>query len=182
MFTAGYFPEGYFPPGYFPKTGGKIVAMLYELLQNTVLDVSNLNLQLNGNAVDCFFRKGVKRQPGVEPSTSIQVVKNPATPFDIEYTGFRKASILYPIRIGIVAANPRDWLTNLQAYIDWFDSIITLFVPPKLTTTNLWGTSVNSTKVFEVRVIPGDFLEPDDMVNMFDVVNIDLEVKATLVS
>lgn len=161
---------------------GRLLVMLNELLTNAVADIQGLNLKLGTTPVAVVKRKGVKREPTVDASTQITVCKSPKEPLKIQRTGFQKTSVIYPIEIAIVSANNRDWVTNLDTYIDWFDSLIALYVPPSLTTTNLWGTSVNSTKVFDVRVIPGDFLEPEQMANMFDVIGIDLEVSMTFTS
>ena len=159
-----------------------VLHMLNELLDNTVTDIQGLSLTLNSTTVTVVKRKGVKREPGVDASTQITICKDPDKPIRIERTGFQKTSVIYPIEIAIVSPNRHDWLTNLDTYISWFDSILALFVPPTLTTTNLWGTTVSSTKVWDVRVEVGDFVEPEQMANGFDVVTINLDVKTTFTS
>lgn len=163
-------------------TSASTLHMLNELLNNTVTDVAGLNLTLNSVTVPVVKRKGVKREPIVDKSTQITICKSPAKRLKIERTGFGKTSAVYPVEIAIVSPNKHDWLTNLDTYISWWDSILALFVPPNLSGTNLWGTTVNSLKVWDVRVDPGDFLEPEQMANLFDVVTIDLDVKTTFTS
>ena len=162
--------------------GTGVFFMLNEILNATVSDLNGLGLTLNGNTITAVRRKGTKRQPGVDASTQITVCKNPKKPLQLKYMAFGNTTAIYPIDIAIVSPNTRDWVTNLDTYIDWWDTIIAKFVPPSLTSTQLWQTKVNSNKVFDVRVASGDFLEPAQMANQFDVVNIELAVQASIVS
>jgi hypothetical protein len=169
-----------------PVGGGvipsKVLTMLNEIFNAIVTDVTALNFILDGTAAPVVKRKGVKRQPGVDASTQITICKDSKKRIELQYVAFTKTSILYPISMAIGSPNKRDWLTNLDTYITWWESLITLYVPPSLASTKLGTLVVGNNHVWEVRVVPGDFLEPEDMANMFDVVSVDLGVKATLIA
>lgn len=108
-------------------------------------------------------RKAPKREALVDAATQITVSTggDPEQLSQLALGGVLK--VRYPVDVSIIAPNPDDYLTNLDTYTDWRESIRNKFRPP-------WTDPIvpGVAQVFDIDIDPGVFLDRDKIKDFYD--------------
>ncbi len=148
--------------------------MLSSVLNAVVTDLTALNLTLNSVSLGVFKRKGVKKESTVDGSQRLVVAESEKGEI-AEYVAFQQVTKRHRVDIAVLTPNADDWLSNLDTYCGWRESIANLYLPPLVLATTLMTLS----GVWDVRVRPNRFLDRDAMHHMYDLQLITLEVGVT---
>lgn len=140
--------------------------MSADVLAAILTDVAGVvtALDLGPNVV---IRKGAKKEPVVDTPSQLTVCLAPpvlgVVPDKKIYIAFGRIATVWHIQITYVAPNNDDYVTNLSTYTQWRQNIEEAFGPPY--SSPLLPTTPG---VYDLRIVPGEFLSRDDMDHNID--------------
>lgn len=151
---------------------------LNSLLDAVVKTIQALNCQLNGESVPVVKRKLPKKEQSVDPAVQITVCASEDVD-EQKYHDFTGAMrVTYVFEITIISPNNDDQLTNLDIYTEWRESIRMRFKKPPFVV--YYGTDENGAllpvTVFQMRVLPGKFLDRKLISDNYDYQMLRLEI------
>lgn len=151
---------------------------LNALMDAIVATIQELNCQLNGESVPVVKRKLPKKEQQVDPAVQITVCAAEDVE-DQQYHDFTGAMrVTYAFEITIISPNNDDQLTNLDLYTEWRESIRMRFKKPPFVVyygTDESGVALPVT-VFQMRVLPGKFLDRNLISENYDYQMLRLEI------
>jgi hypothetical protein len=113
-----------------------------------------------------LIRKGPKWEKKVDSPSHVTISKA-IEPEKAKYLAFGHLATIWVIEITMVAPNAGEWLANLATYTLYRQQILALFGPP-YSDPLLPSSPYGAAKVYDLRIVPDEFLNRDEMASNID--------------